>query len=174
MRKFFTALAVTLLLTQAALAGDGATKVVSEFGPVKVANPMPTFAGYSLDGEFVRSKALTDNGGGVVVSFFATWCGPCKVGMPIIEKEVAKSENWKAVFVNVGEEEAKVKATLGKLGLDSTVVMDTHGTIGKRFGVGDSLPKTFIVGPSGKVGTIFVEESDDFQPLLEKAIANAL
>jgi len=173
MRTILAALAAALLFSQVAFASGGVSKTAASFGPVKTAALMPTFAGYSLDGEFVRSKALTENGGGVIVSFFATYCGPCKVGMPIIEQEVAKNEKWKVVFVNVGEEEAKVKQMLSSMGLKSTVVMDTHGTIGKRFGVGDSLPKTFIVGPSGKVGTIFVEEGDDLQPLLEKAITTA-
>ena len=173
MRTFVSALAAALLLSPIALADSGGSKTAESFGPVKTAAPMPTFAGYSLDGAFVRSKALTENGGGVIVSFFATWCGPCKVGMPIIEKEVAKNENWKVVFVNVGEEEAKVKQMVSAMGVDSTVVMDTHGTIGKRFGVGDSLPKTFVIGPSGNVGTIFIEEADDLQPLLETAISTA-
>ena len=173
MRTFLAAFFATFLSSSFALASDGTSQVASSFGPVKVAAPMPTFAGYSLEGEFVRSQGLVGDGGGVIVSFFATWCAPCKVGMPIIEKEVANAEKWKVVYINVGEEEAPVKQMVKSMGLTGIVVMDTHGTIGKRFGVGESLPKTFVVGPSGKVGTIFVQEGDDLQPLLQRAILNA-
>ena len=167
------AVSASLLPCQGAFAGPRLSKTTASFGPIKTGAPMPVFAGFDLDGSLVRSSSLTENGGGVVVRFFTSWSAPCKVGMPIIETEVAKNENWKVVFVNVGEEEAKVKQMLVSMGLKSTVVMDTHGTIGKRFGVGDSLPKTFIVGPSGNVGTIFIEEGDDLQPLLETAITTA-
>ena len=167
------AVSASLLPCQGAFAGPRLSKTTASFGPIKTGAPMPVFAGFDLDGSLVRSSSLTENGGGVVVRFFTSWSAPCKVGMPIIEKETSSHKDWKTIFVSVGEEGANVTRMIRSMGLQSTVLLDKHGTIAKRFGVGGSLPKTFIVGPSGKVGTIFTEEGEDFQSLLEEAINTA-
>jgi len=170
---FLAAASAALLPSHGAFAGSRLSTTAASFGPIKTGDSMPAFAGYNLDGALVRSTSLTENGGGVVVRFFTSWSAPCKVGMPIIEKEVSKHKDWKTIFVSVGEEEASVMRMIRSMGLQSTVLLDTHGRIAARFGVGGSLPKTFIVGPSGKVGTIFNEEGEDLQSVLEMAINTA-
>ncbi len=161
-----------LLSMSSAIASEGGTtETVTELGPVSVGAPVPTFAGYDNNDAFVRSKGLLEEAkSGLIVSFFATWCGPCKAGMPVIEKNVAEREGWKAVFIDLGEEPAKVKPFLASIGVTGTVVYDKNGMIGKRYGVATSLPKTFVVAPDGTVKTIFVTEGGDFDEKLKAAM----
>jgi len=162
-----------LLSTTTAHAGDEAseTESVTEFGPVKVGAEVPTFAGYDAKDAFVRSKTLlAEAKSGMIISFFATWCGPCKQGMPVIERNVGEREGWKAVFIDLGEEPQKVKPFLDEINVQGTVVYDKNGMIGKRYGVGNSLPKTFIVAADGTVRTIFVTEGKDFDEKLKAAM----
>jgi thioredoxin 1 len=60
---------------------------------------MNTVKNDNFDGEVLKS------GVPVVVDFFATWCGPCKMIAPIFE-ELAAEYNGKAKFVKVDIDES--------------------------------------------------------------------
>ncbi|MGL5651003.1 MAG: thioredoxin [Paraclostridium sp.] len=47
--------------------------------------------------------AVEDNQGVVVVDFFATWCGPCKMLAPVFESVSAELNNAKFVKVDIDE-----------------------------------------------------------------------
>ncbi len=46
---------------------------------------------------------LTENNKNVVIDFYASWCGPCKMLAPIFENVAATTQNVKFVKVNVDE-----------------------------------------------------------------------
>lgn len=75
-----------------------------------------TFTDQNFDTEIAKSKGL------VLVDFWASWCGPCKMMGPVIE-ELAK------------QYEGKVK--IGKLDVDA------NGTIAGKFGIA-SIPTTIF------------------------------
>lgn len=165
-----------LLLAPTTGFGSGVqSETATTFGPVSTGLALPTFAAYNHDGQFVRSKELIEaaKGGGLIVSFFATWCTACRNGMPVIEKQIAAHTGWQSVFIDFGEEPAKVDPWVAGLHLAGIVLYDENAYIGKRFGVAETLPKTFVVGPSGNVGTIFVVEGEDFGEKLAAAMSAA-
>ena len=53
--------------------------------------------------------------GTVLVDFFATWCGPCKMLSPIIEQVAAEHPELKVVKVDVDE----VPSVAGKYGIQA-------------------------------------------------------
>ncbi len=85
------------------------------------------------------------NNGLVVVDFFATWCGPCKMLSPVLE-DVARDMNIKIVKVDI----------------------DDHLDIAKRFGI-MSVP-TLLVYKDGNV----VDKLVGFMPkeLIENKLSN--
>ncbi len=52
----------------------------------------------SFDDEVIKSSSL------VMVDFWATWCGPCKIVAPVVE-ELAKEYEGKVNFVKVNTDE---------------------------------------------------------------------
>ncbi len=57
--------------------------------------------------EHIKTKKefeeLTENNKNVIIDFYASWCGPCKMLAPIIENIATTAENVKIVKVDVDE-----------------------------------------------------------------------
>lgn len=76
----------------------------------------------------------------VIVDFWATWCGPCRMLTPIFE-EVAKDMKEKAVFVKIqldGENEAenqKIAAEYGVRGIPNLLIFKNGEAIDSIVGV---------------------------------------
>jgi len=93
----------------------------------------------------------------VVLDFWATWCGPCRKGMPILSK-VTKEFADKGVrlyAVNLEESPDQVKGFLESTGLDVTVVMDTTGKMGSVYKA-ESIPQMVIIGRDGVVKKVHI------------------
>ena len=77
-------LGVVMLL--AAALGAGVHFLGDELFPVSVGSKAPPIAGVTIDGTH-RERSLDDYKGKVVLlNVWATWCEPCRVEMPSIEK----------------------------------------------------------------------------------------
>ena len=70
--------------------------------PMPAANPAPDFNLMGMDGDTHTLEDL--KGKFVLVNFWATWCNPCKVEMPLLEKlhQTLKSEKFTVLGLHVG------------------------------------------------------------------------
>lgn len=96
------------------------------------------------------AHTLSDLRGQVVVlDFWATWCGPCKVQHPLLEAAAQSfAKDHRVIFISVNEDEetAKVAPFLAAQHWALTTWLDAG--LGPFLGV-DSLPTTLILGPQG-------------------------
>ena len=111
----------------------------------------PDFEMKTLDG---KNISLADyNGKYVLLNFWATWCGPCKVEMPSMEALYAKfkTKNFDILAVSNDIFGAKVvKPFVEAHKMTFTVSLDQDLKISSRYGV-MSLPTTFLINPRGIV-----------------------
>lgn len=132
--------------------------------------PTQTFAGES---DFVGQKieafklpTLTDSEGKqkeissdafkgkvVVMSFWASWCGPCRRELPAYNQVYSdlKDKGLEIVAINVDRDEADAKAFLGKIDpLTYPVLLDSKSVVMGRYDI-VSMPTSFIIGRDGTI-----------------------
>jgi len=114
-----------------------------------VGKPAPAFSFVGVDGKTIDSKSI--EGKIAVIDFWATWCGPCRVSLPIMQKLYEKfKDNPKVVFLAVSVDQAKtetkqLQTMLEELGVTIPLARDPDQHAGKRFGV-QGIPSACIIG----------------------------
>lgn len=159
-------------------AAGKATVTLQELGPLKVGELIPSWAGHTASGQMVRGHDLIKPRRGeapkaIVITFFGTWCQPCRIGLRVIQGVMDDNPGYKAILIAKPPDLNKVKPFLKGLGVNQMVVNDTHEKIAAKLGVGDAVPRTIVVGPDGIIRAIFAEEGGDFKSVLESALSGA-
>ena len=139
------------------------------FAELKVGDPAPTFFAKTLDKKsFFLSDSLERNQRPIVLSFFATWCGPCRIEMPVLDTLSQSYNDIDFYLINVSglegrkkENPVEVKALLEKLGVTLPVLMDKYGNAAQKY---DALilPRLVVIDSSKIIyAHTGYEEGDD-------------
>ena len=117
----------------------------------RVGHLAPDFVLTTLDGREVR---LSDYRGHVVfLNFWATWCGPCKVEMPAMERlyREYRRQGFAILALSSDPEGAAVTRPFrDSLGLSFTIAHDPDAVVMRMYGV-RTLPHTFLVDRQGVI-----------------------
>ena len=129
--------------------------------PLETGAMAPDFELKTLDGETVKLSSL--RGQVVVLDFWATWCGPCKRGLPVLNQVVqwAAEADMPVKFfgVNVWEQgDVAAKLKLAKDFWDGqkfsfASLIDSDDSVVAKYGV-TGIPTSFIIGRDGKVEVV--------------------
>ena len=113
--------------------------------------PAPGFTLVDLNGKKVSLKDF--KGKPVMVNFWATWCGPCKLEMPWLEQFHQQYGPQGLVILGIASDEAPkslVESTARKLGVTYPILL-TDEQVEKPYGGIDTLPESFYVDRAGNV-----------------------
>jgi thiol-disulfide isomerase/thioredoxin len=150
--------------------------VPTAFAALKANDTAPTFSLRDKEGkDFYLSDVVGEtrkgNVKGVVLSFFASWCAPCRSELPLINSFVdeLKSKGITVVLVDIKEDFDTINTLLAELKVDKPIVLsDRYGKTAEKYGV-RFLPATFFIGADGKVKHIIYGEIYDAKELRESA-----
>jgi thiol-disulfide isomerase/thioredoxin len=109
----------------------------------------------------------------VILSFFASWCKPCKKELPHFQKVADEFKDYPVKFflVNVGEDRETAIRFAKSLGLHLPILLDTYKKVSENYKV-ETLPRIVLLDKNGVVRGYKIGYAEDDQ--LEKKLKIAL
>lgn len=137
-RKLLAGLALTVFAATS-LASSGLTGQTA-----------PDFALKSSTGENMRLSEY--RGDVVMVNFWATWCGPCRQEMPLLDDLHSRYERvgFNLLGVNIDDDSSRAMDMIRELGVSFPVLFDARKEVSRLYEV-DAMPVTVIIDREGTV-----------------------
>ena len=112
--------------------------------------PAPDFALKSSSGENLRLSEY--RGDVVMINFWATWCGPCRQEMPLLDELYSRYQRvgFSLLGVNIDDDSSKAMNMVAELGVSFPVLFDARKEVSKLYAV-DAMPVTVLVDREGTV-----------------------
>ena len=110
----------------------------------------PDFALKSSTGENLRLSEF--RGDVVMINFWATWCGPCRQEMPLLDELYAryKRVGFNLLGVNIDDDSRRAMQMIEELGVSFPVLFDASKEVSKLYEV-EAMPVTVLVDREGNV-----------------------
>jgi len=166
MRRALLALAAALAVAAAAPAAASAQQQQSS---------EPTFPDLEFVGSEGGSVRLSELKGNVVLlNVWATWCGPCKKELPIVQKmyDTYSDRNFVVVSVNVDADRKRVSPFVKQFNISLPVYFAAPEDAGPLTAMG--IPSTFILGPDRTLIDRAVGYSPEWEDRWKKVVEKHL
>ncbi len=141
MKTILTLLSAFCLSAFTLIAGDG--------------DKVPAAVVKKLDGTKVNSNTFSNDGKPIIISFWATWCKPCKKELDAIAEEYddwVKETGVKLIAISIDDvrSSAKVSTDVKTKGWKYEVYLDENQDLKRAMNV-NNVPHTFIVNGNGQI-----------------------
>lgn len=138
LKKSMAAIGLTVLFASAAATAD-----IAE-------GPAPDFALKSSSGENLRLSEF--RGEVVMINFWASWCGPCRQEMPLLDELYSqyKPLGFTILGVNVEQDPTQARQMLNDSPVNFPVLFDKQSEVSKLYNV-VAMPSTVLVDRDGNV-----------------------
>lgn len=141
MKKIAIALFLIFTFSLVSFAGDG--------------DKIPTSIVKKLDGSKINSSTFNNGGKPIIISFWATWCKPCKKELDAIQESYAdwvKETGVKLIAISIDDARSsgKVVTDVKSKGWDFEVYIDENQDFKRAMNV-NNVPHTFLVDGEGKI-----------------------
>lgn len=129
-------------------------QLAAELFPVKIGNAAPNFHASPMAAGSIEKTIADYKGDVILLNIWATWCGPCRVEMPAIERLYQqlgpKGLKVVAVSIDVAGMENAINAFTDEMKLSFEILHNPQGDIQRRYQT-TGVPETFIIGRDGRL-----------------------
>ena len=142
---------------------------------VGIGDRVPAFAVADIEGREFSTDDL--RGKVLVINFFATWCGPCKLELPHVAEifsDYQSYDNFRLIVIGRGETQEVIREFCDKHQITVPMAADPDETIYNMFADGGSIPRTIVVSPTGTIAYSKAEFYERDIPLIRKIIMQNL
>ena len=116
---------------------------------------LPNIKLKDVTGNSVNLSEISNNGNPIIISFWATWCKPCKAELNAIAEEF---EDWVdetgvkliAISIDDARSSSRVEPYVNAMGWEYTVLMDPNGDMKRAMNV-NNVPHTFLLNGDKKI-----------------------
>jgi peroxiredoxin len=159
--------------TAAVLATCLAAMASAATAAVLTSGPAPDFTLHSMGGSNLRLRE--QRGQVVMLNFWASWCGPCREEMPLLEHLYEKyhASGFQLLGVNVDEDVRNAAGVSSKLGLHFPVLLDTEKKVSQLYDL-STMPSTVLIDRDGRVRYIHRGYKDGYEQTYEQQIRELL
>jgi peroxiredoxin len=114
----------------------------------------PDFTLTTLDGAEINLASL--RGTPLLINFWATWCEPCRVEMPILQDfyETHRASGLRILAVNLGETPDIIRRWVDDYGLTFDIILDPQQSLAALYQIRGQ-PSTYAISPSGIITAIY-------------------
>ncbi len=146
MKSVYRIISTRLLIALFASALWASCAVASE----NIQGPAPDFALKSNTGKNLRLSEY--RGQVVMINFWASWCGPCRQEMPLLEDMYKRYQSlgFTILGVNVEEDSSKAKRLLKEIPVSFPILFDNRNQVSKMYNV-VAMPSTVLVDRDGNM-----------------------
>ena len=161
-----------LLVALAGCSSSSKTVKAASVKPDQERKSAPEFHLKDANGHIVK---LSDYRGKVVLlDFWATWCGPCKIEIPWFQEFERQNKDKGFAVIGVAMDEEGwdvVKPFAQHFGINYRLVVGDDSTA-QLYGGVDALPTTFLIDREGKIASIHVglSSKSDFEDGIQELL----
>ncbi len=188
MKKKILILVVILLIAVPIFAGCGTPKSSPQTNSGSTSNSgnttnnthpdrqkAPDFSWQTSNGKVMHLSDL--QGKVVLLDFWATWCGPCRMTIPHVEALYKKYKDKGVVVIGINLDNAAnrnaVRQFIKEKGITYLVISDASGTVANEYGA-TSIPRFFFIDKHGNIAKMIVGYDPNMEETFSKEIDSLL
>ena len=135
--------------------------------------PAPNFELKDLSGNAVRLDSF--RGHPVLLDFWATWCGPCRMSIPMVQDFYVrhKQQGLVVIGLNIDDEPSGVFGFVKKFKMSYTVLFAGNSSVPSDYEV-DGIPHFVFIDPQGNVKRVYQGFSPEMIELWEEDLRAVL
>jgi cytochrome oxidase Cu insertion factor (SCO1/SenC/PrrC family) len=129
-----------------------------EAPPSAAGGAAPAFSLVTTDGRRVSLAGLL--GKPLVINFWATYCAPCRVEMPMLQRTLGAQSAAQLVLVDEGDSAESARGFLSSVGVNQAGLLDSDLAVGRAYGV-TAYPVTVFVRADGSIDARQIGQLDE-------------
>jgi len=116
----------------------------------KLEGPAPDFTLKSNNGSNIKLSEL--RGDVVMINFWASWCGPCRQEMPLLDKinDRYKDLGFTLLGINVEEEPDRARAMLKDIPVNFPILFDNQNKVSQQYNL-IAMPSSIFIDRDGNI-----------------------